>query len=279
MRVAALQYDVAWEDKPANHRIVESLLEDLDLPKGSLVVLPELGDTGFSFNLDLIVDGRTLPWAKDLARRRGIWLQVGHAERGDDGLGRNCTSLVGPDGTLAGTYAKVHPFSFGKESEHFARGDHLLLRRCGGAWVCPLICYDLRFPELWRLAVAGTAGEGGGDAGSAGDVGMAAEVFTMVASWPDARQTHWRSLLIARAIENQAFVVGVNRVGADPYLGYAGGSIIVSPRGDVLAEASDTPAVLQAELDLDVLRQWRRVFPALADMHGDLLGSIRIDRA
>src|SRR5690606_2545669 len=98
------------------------------------------------------------------------------------------------------------------------------------------ICYDLRFPELWRLgALAG------------------AEVFTIGASWPDARQHHWRSLLIARAIENQAYVVAVNRVGRDPHLGYAGGSMIVSPMGEVLAEADAAPQVIQAELDMAAL--------------------------
>jgi predicted amidohydrolase len=161
-----------------------------------------------------------------------------------------------------GEYQKVHPFSYGKESQFYSGGDHLLLRRCGEAMVCPMICYDLRFPELWRIAALNGA-----------------EVFTIGASWPAARQHHWRALLIARAIENQAYVVAVNRTGSDPFLKYAGGSIIISPRGEVLAEAGEESGVLQVQLDLAALRQWRDEFPVLKDVRPDLLGSMKLDSA
>jgi predicted amidohydrolase len=266
MHVAAVQYDIAWEDKATNHERVASLLADAALPPRTFVVLPELGDTGFSFDLDRIADGRTLPWAVDLARRLEVWLQVGYATRADDGRGRNCATIVAPDGTVTGTYEKVHPFSFGREVEHYDGGGHVLVQQCDDAEVCPLVCYDLRFPELFRLAVRPPDG------------GPAAEVFTLGASWPDPRQAHWRALHIARAIENQAYVVAVNRVGKDPHLSYAGGSMIVAPSGAILAEAGDQPAVIRADLDLDALRRWREEFPALVDIHGDLLGAITIER-
>ena len=260
MRVAAVQFDIAWEDKPANHAIVEKVLDDAAVQPGTFVLLPELGDTGFSLNVEAIVDERSLTWARDLARRRRIFLQHGFPERGPDGKGRNCAAIIGPDGSLLGRYHKVHPFSFGRESQHYSGGDWLLLRRCGEAIVCPLICYDLRFPELWRhAALAG------------------AEVFSIGASWPAPRQQHWRSLLIARAIENQAYVVAVNRIGNDPHLAYSGGGIILSPKGEVLAEADTAPTVLQADLDLPALRSWRGEFPALSDIHRVLLGAVRID--
>ncbi|MHC5001550.1 MAG: nitrilase-related carbon-nitrogen hydrolase [Planctomycetota bacterium] len=260
MHVALVQLDIAWEDKSANHRAIEGLLAEAELPVGSFVLLPELGDTGFSFNLARIVDDRTLPWASALARRHGAWVQVGHAVRGPDGRGRNCATLIGPDGAALGTYQKVHPFSYGREAEHFGGGDHLLLGRCGDAAVAPLICYDLRFPELWRhAALAG------------------AEVIALGASWPAARQDHWRALLVARAIENQAFVLGCNRVGRDPHLAYAGGSIVVDPRGRVLVEGDDRQAVLTATLDLADLRAWRAEFPALSDVRRSMLGTIRVE--
>ena len=134
------------------------------------------------------------------------------------------------------------------------------VRACGGAAVCPLVCYDLRFPELWR--VAALAG---------------AEVFTIGASWPEARQAHWRALLIARAIENQAYVVGVNRVGRDPSHQYRGGSMIVAPGGEIIAEAGREPTVVDAELDPEALRRWREEFPALQDVRPELIGSIKLD--
>lgn len=260
MRFAAVQFDIVWEDKPANHALIEQMLDraEPEIEPGTFVLLPELGDTGFSFNLDRIVDGRSLEWARGLAKRRAIWLQHGYAERGPDGKGRNCAAIIGPSGDVRSIYRKVHPFSYGKEIEHFTGGDELLVHQCDDFIICPQICYDLRFPELWRLGAL-----------------HGAEVFTIGASWPAARQHHWRSLLIARAIENQAYVVADNRVGNDPKIAYVGGSIIVSPTGEVLAEAGDEPSVLQAELDPDALRQWRRKFPALADIHRELLGDMQ----
>jgi len=277
MRIAAIQFDIAWEDKAANHAAIEGLLDKAGVAPGTFVLLPELGDTGFSFNLEVIVDDRSLAWGRQVAQERSIILQVGHAERGPDGRGRNCATIIGPDGGMVGQYQKVHPFSYGREIEHFSGGDHLFIAdlafnagkgaqaaqgedvmRLGDTTrVCPLICYDLRFPELWRIATCNGA-----------------EVFTIGASWPAARQQHWRSLLIARAIENQAYVVGVNRVGADPHLEYLGGSLVVSPTGEIVAEAGDYPAVLQADLDIRTLRTWRETFPALDDMRTELLGSL-----
>ena len=140
MRVAAVQFDIAWEDKPANHRVIEEMLAGAAVPEGAFVLLPELCDTGFSFDLDVIADGATLSWACGLARRLGVWIQAGYARRGDDGRGRNCATIIAPTGESAGTYEKVHPFSYGRESEHYSGGERLLMRECGGARVCPLIC-------------------------------------------------------------------------------------------------------------------------------------------
>lgn len=260
MHAVAIQHDVRWEDKPATHAIVERMLDDADPPPGSVVLLPELFDTGFSLKVDRIADGATLPWATAAARRRSCTIICGFADRGDDGLGRNCASIVSPAGDELGRYEKVHPFSYGRETDAYAPGRRLVLRSIEGAVVCPLICYDLRFPELWRLAAL-----------------AGAEVFFIGASWPSARHAHWRDLCVARAIENQAYIVAVNRTGRDPFLEYAGGSLIVSPRGTIIVEAGDAPAVLQAELDLDDLREWRRTFPALRDVRREHLGSIEVD--
>jgi predicted amidohydrolase len=114
--------------------------------------------------------------------------------------------------------------------------------------VCPAICYDLRFPELFRLGLL-----------------KGAEVYALGANWPDARQAHWRALLIARAIENQAFVLGVNRTGRDPHLNYAGGSIAVGPQGEVLGELAAEEAVLSVEIAPREVHAWREKFPAWKD--------------
>lgn len=263
MRFALVQFDIAWEDKFANHATIERMLREAQPPiePGAFVLTPELGDTGFSMNLDRIVDDRSLAWAMELARQYQIYLQHGYATLGPDNKGRNCAAIIDPSGRVLGIYQKLHPFTFGKEALHYGGGDHLLLSRCGDALVSPLICYDLRFPELWRLAAL-----------------QGAEVFTIGASWPAARQHHWRSLLIARAIENQAYVIACNRTGADPHIKYAGGSVIISPKGEILAEANDQPTILHVDLDLAALGHWRNEFPALRDIHRDLLGTIQTRR-
>ena len=154
MRVAGVQFDIAWEDKPANHETIRRLIEGSQIDPGAFVLLPELGDTGFSFDLDRIVDEASSVFAARAAQAAQIWLQAGFAERGDDGRGRNCAVIYSPEGREAGRYRKVHPFTFGKEASHYTGGDHLLLCGCAGAVVCPMICYDLRFPELFRHMVA-----------------------------------------------------------------------------------------------------------------------------
>lgn len=267
MRFVAVQFDIAWQDKAANQQMIERMLQEMTPPlrRNDYVLLPELADTGFSMNLHEIVDEWSLNWAKGLARRLHVYVQHGFpridAAAESQGLpaGRNCAAVIDANGTILAEYQKIHPFSYGKESQFYSGGDHLTLVRCGDTVVCPMICYDLRFPELWRLgALAG------------------AEVFTIGASWPAPRQHHWRAMLTARAIENQAYVVAVNRVGNDPNHHYAGGSIIVSPTGDIIVEAGDHPTVLQADLDLSALRQWRQEFPALRDVRPGLLGRVVI---
>lgn len=264
MKFAALQYSPVWEDKHANHVAIERMLREASpaLEANTFVLLPELGDTGFSMNLDAIVDDRTTTWAIALAKELKVFIQAGYARReAASGKGLNCAAVISPSGLILGEYQKVHPFSYGKESLHYTGGGHLLIAKCANTAICPMICYDLRFPELWRLAAL-----------------AGAEVFTIGACWPVARQHHWRALVIARAIEQQAYVVAVNRTGSDPTLTYAGGSLIVSPKGDVLAEANDQPTILQAELNLSTLRQWRTDFPALRDVHQQLLGEIEVQQ-
>jgi predicted amidohydrolase len=176
-------------------------------------------------------------------------------------MGRNCAVIVSPNGEVVADYEKIHPFSYGREADHFSAGERLSMARCGDAQICPMICYDLRFPELWRLAALSQP---------------PAEVFTIGASWPAARQHHWHSLCVARAIENQAFVVACNRCGRDPHVSYAGGSIIVSPAGEILAEAAEVPVILQAEIDAAKARQWRNDFPALQDARREFLGRVTV---
>ena len=139
-----------------------------------------------------------------------------------DGRGRNEAVVFNPEGKLICRYAKIHPFSFGGESKHYAPGTEIVSFQWHDFVAAPFICYDLRFPEVFRIATR-----------------RGAHLIAVIANWPAKRVSHWVALLQALAIENQAYVVGVNRVGNDPKLGYPGRSLIVDPQGEIVAEGSD----------------------------------------
>lgn len=262
--VYAVQFDIAWEDKSANHRRVEGLLDLVDPPAGSLIVLPELFDIGFSMSVDRMSEEATNNqseyWCSTIARRLGVYVQ-GASVRQRDGRGTRGTNnavVFDPAGHEVCRYEKIFPFSGGRETEAYRRGTKLATFEWNGMRVCPLICYDLRFPELWRLAV----------------VDYGAEMFTIGASWPAVRHGHWLRLLEARAIENQAWVVGVNRCGKDPNLAYGGGSRVIDPQGKVLAEADAHTEVIHHVVDPCAAAAWRGSFEALKDVKRELLGKI-----
>ncbi len=255
MRVVSVQYDIAWEDKAANAARVRSLLASSRVEPGSLIVLPEMFSTGFSMDVAGIDEGAAgagESFLREMARRFGAAVLGGVVTRAADGRGRNQAVLVAPGGEEIARYTKIHPFSHAGETDHYAGGTDVVVVEWGGARLGLFICYDLRFPEAFRAAVA-----------------RGAEVLVVIANWPEPRADHWHALLRARAIENQAYVVGVNRIGADPNVSYAGGSVVVEPRGRLVADAGGEEGLVRAKLDLAALRRYREEFPALADRKRD----------
>ncbi len=253
MRVHLVQYSLLWEEPDANFARVREMVGSAGVAGGDLVVLPEMFDTGFSFNLARTSDarGEALAFLGDLARELRATVHGGRTIVNDAGKGLNLASVHGPEGPLC-EYAKIHPFSFGRESEFFVGGTGVAVydwrSRAGTLRVCPAVCYDLRFPELFRVGLT-----------------RGAEAFSIGANWPASRAHHWRALAVARAIENQAFVFAVNRTGNDPHLAYAGGSIVVGPKGDVLGELKDEERVLSVEIRAADVADWRETFPAWRD--------------
>src|ERR1051325_1100562 len=253
MQIAAVQFDIAWEKKQANFSTVRRLIEAAQLEPNALVALPEMFATGFSMNTDAIAEdygGETGQFLAGLAIEFQIFVIGGVAMRGRDGRARNKALIFSPTGELLAFYAKMKPFTPGGEKEHYVAGEHSVTFRWSEATVSPFVCYDLRFPELFREAAAAHR----------------PELFTVIASWPDKRIHHWVALLQARAIENQAYVIGVNRIGKDPYYAYCGRSLIVDPQGTILADAGSAEGFISAQLDLPNLRKYREGLPFLADL-------------
>lgn len=252
MKVIGIQPDVVWEDKPANHAKVRSMIEKAEPQPGTLVVLPEMFATGFSMNVAAIQDSDTNATQEFLAQTAAefrIYLLGGVVTKHPNGRGINQSVMYSANGREVARYSKLHPFTLGGESDHYVAGESLCLFDLEGFKVASFICYDLRFPEIFRAAVK-----------------RGADIYTVIASWPVAREEHWTTLLRARAIENQAYVIGVNRFGSDPKFFHPGRSLIVHPSGNVLADGGREECVIRAELSREELVKYRRELPFLNDM-------------
>jgi predicted amidohydrolase len=251
MKLYCVQHDIAWENKRANFVRVEALLAAARPEAGSLVLLPEMFATGFSMNAPAIGEapgGETEKFLSATAKRFNVFLLGGAAILAGAKSQNQCV-VFSPDGAEFARYAKMQPFTLGGESANYQAGKQVVVFPWQGFVVAPFICYDLRFPEHFRAATK-----------------LGAQLIAVIANWPVRRIGHWVALLQARAIENQAYVAGVNRCGADPSLTYNGRSLIVSPKGDILADAGNGESVISAEVNLQELLDYRRELPFLADM-------------
>ena len=252
MRIVAVQLDMAWEDKTSNHRRLRELLSTASVEPGSLIIAPEMFETGFSMKLDVTAqsaerEGEVL--LRELADQYQSAVMAGVASPIENGRSRNECVAFAPGGVELVRYQKMQPFSHSGEDKYYPAGSTHCLFEWGGVRVAPFICYDLRFPELFRAAVV----EG-------------AELITLIACWPKKRSEHWVRLLQARAIENLAPVVGVNRCGREPGLDFDGRSAAFDHMGQALFEASAEEQVRCVDIDFEAARDWRNHFPALRDI-------------
>lgn len=250
MKIIGCQWDLAWENQEANYDKACSLLAGAD--ESDLIVLPEMFSTGFSMNVDAVAESdpsETEKFLKSLAREKGAAVLGGLVRKNENGSGRNELIAFAPSGEELIRYQKNRTFRYTGESEHYENGTEISVFERAGGKIAPLICYDLRFPELFRRATA-----------------KGAELLVVIASWPSVRVEHWITLLRARAMENLAYVVGVNRCGADPQYEYPGRSVIIDPWGEIVSDAGAEEGLVQAEIDWGKVRDWRTEFPALEDL-------------
>ena len=250
MRVAAVQHDIVWEDREANFERLEPAITTAATGGARLVLLTEMYSTGFSMNTDVTaepVGGPSTTFLQQQAKEHAVWIGGSIPERVEDHeLPFNTFVLANPDGDVE-RYRKIHPFTFSREHEHFAAGDAFVTVEIEGVRVTPFICYDLRFAdEFWATA-------------------SRTDCYVVPANWPEARRAHWIALLQARAVENQAYVVGCNRVGDGGKLHYTGDSRIVDPMGEILAAGAGGETVLFADIDREQVRATRERFPFMAD--------------
>ena len=224
MKIAAIQHDIAWENPEENFAQLSPLIEKAADQGALLIVLSELFSTGFSMNTEHISeppDGPSTNFLVKHAKELGVWV-CGSApilSSGND-LPHNCLVLANPDGDVL-KYDKKHLFTFAEEDQHYVGGSLPLTINIEGTRCTFFVCFDLRFArDFWDLAPT-------------------TDLFVVIANWPETRRDHWKSLLKARAIENQSFVLGVNRIGEGDGLTYSGDSSLFNPLGEILAEAEN----------------------------------------
>lgn len=249
LNIAFIQTDLRWEDKGANLQNFTALLDQVQ--EGTdLVLLPETFTTAFPVDPRQFaesVDGDTMRWLKEKAREKNAVI-CGTMLLEMDGVFHNSLVWMRPDGTYE-LYHKRHPFSIGGENNLVERGEEQLLVELKGWHIRPMVCYDVRFPVWARNRYA----EGGYEY----------DLAFYLANFPDSRMVVWNSLLVARAIENQAYVVGVNRIGDDPNgLHYSGESQAVNARGEVIAKVEPyKEGVAHCVLSAEKLLRFRQKFP------------------
>jgi omega-amidase len=255
LRVTALQTPLVWENADANRKNIAELISNM--PATDVLALPEMFTTGFSMNAEQIAEPfqehgmATLEWMREQAAKHQC-VVTGSVAVKEEGKYFNRLLWVRPDGSFS-HYNKRHLFRMAHEHQHYTPGAARTVEEVKGWKVLPLICYDLRFPELSRNSWKDGSAE--------------FDVLFYVANWPEVRRHPWSSLLIARAIENQSYLVGVNCSGTDGNgIQYTGDSVILDARGQVLSAA--TPGETQlitATLSRGALEDFREKFPVLLD--------------
>jgi len=252
LTITMIQTNIYWEDKTANLQMLKEKIDAIE-EKKEIIILPEMFSTGFSMQPQLLaetMDGETVTWMKQIAADHTI-IVTGSViiKEGDNYFNRLIWML--PNGQF-GHYDKRHLFAFGKEDEQYTAGNKRLIASVKGWKINLQICYDLRFPVWSRQQPKESTSE--------------FDVLVYVANWPEKRNHAWKTLLCARAIENQCYVVGVNRVGEDGNaIYYSGNTLVIDPLGEVLYHMKDLEDVFTIDLEKEKLEKVRTHFPFWKD--------------
>lgn len=255
MKIGIYQPHIIWENKKANieafQRVLESNQDTFDL-----ILLPEMSFTGFSMNT--VVTGEdnndTITAVSELSRRFRSTIGFGWVKHKSDC--ENHYTVVDCEGRVLSDYIKIHPFSYSGENDHFTSGTELSFFELSDICFATLICYDLRFPELFRIA------------------SRKADAIIVPANWPEKRNAHWETLIRARAIENQVYMIGINCVGNIGNVEYCGCSCVIAPDGTELMKVKGAEALARIELNNDV-QKYREEFPTYRDRKDELYYTIQ----
>ncbi len=252
MKVATISLDIRWQDIEANLRRAEEFVIQAKADGCDVVVFPEVFNSGFIANMAKCCEPpncRTYQSLQQFSLNYLINIIAGFSEKSPNRKANNLALAFDHYGQEVARYSKIHPFNYANEGKYFASGDETVTFEIANTKCAVFICYDLRFPEVFR------------------QVAKEVEVIFVIANWPDTRELHWQQLLIARAIENQCFVVGVNRTGDDGTgLKFNGASMVIDPSGEVLLQTNQTSEYDFCDIDTTEVAKVRKKFPFLDDM-------------
>lgn len=252
LRVALGEYDIGWHAPEISLGRAEAVVRQASRAGADLVMLPEMCTTGFTMEPAAQaepLDGPSIRRLSAIARGAGIHLLAGVATREGAGEGFfNSALLFDSDGEIVAHYRKQKLFVFAEEQRHYSPGEAPVVLEVKGVRIAPFICFDLRYPELFR-AVAGEV-----------------DAMLLIANWPAARRMHWDALTRARAIENQCYFLAVNRIGQGGGIEYDGGSAAYDPWGEPLG----TGAMQIVELDPERVGEIRRKYPFVEDLRSEV---------
>lgn len=249
MKIALVQYSPMWEDKRTNKEKILHLLNDIG--RVELIIFPEMTLTGFTMRSEKKAEGirgDSFRFFSAIAKEKSSNIFAGIIERRNTRI-YNTLVHIKPDGNLVKLYRKIHPFSYSGEDKYYSAGVRPAMSKIRKWKIGLSICYDLRFPELYRKYGK-----------------KKCQLMVSIANWPDTRIENWKVLLKARAIENQCYMVGVNRVGNDPKFNYIGYSSIFDPIGTEIVSVGNEEKVIVAELNKDYVGEIREKFPFLEDI-------------
>ncbi|MDD5929219.1 MAG: hypothetical protein PUC37_05375 [Spirochaetales bacterium] len=258
MKIALAQTHIEWENKDLNLCNAENIIKNCSTEKVDLVLFPEMSFTGFSMNTDLTSEDSeyTIKQISKLAIENNIYIGFGWVED----VGEKCKNqytIIDKSGKILSSYAKIHPFSYSGEDLKFVGGEDVSIFAIDNICFSNFICYDLRFPEIFRT--------------------VADKVHSVIISacWPAKRSEHWKTLLRARAIENQVYIFAINCVGDIGGLYYSGDSCVVNPNGEIVEMLSGKEGIVIYEF-IDNVLDYRKQFPVLRDRKEDLYQSLMI---
>lgn len=256
MKIGLVQNNILWENKQFNLSASKEFFKKAKELKIDLLLFPELSFTGFTMNIEKLkeFDFSTVSYISSLCKGYCINAGIGYIQSiTNDIKGKNNYTIISSNGNILCNYSKIHPFSYGEESKYYIGGEEICFAQIDEITLSPFICYDLRFPEIFQIA------------------SKKCDLITVAANWPESRKEHWITLLRSRAIENQCYIAGVNRIGIGNNINYSGNSLIIDPLGKIIGSTEEgVEDILIADIDRSLVSRVRNSFKVKEDRRESL---------